>query len=369
MEYGIITHYDIHNHGASLQLNGLKRVLKRDFNIDAQALQFVKNYDFADKSVKAKHEIGFSSMGFFFNYIRERGVKIFLFNIIKSRLFFRFNKQENLIGPSTKECRQLDGVIVGSDEVFSLFTGPTRELFGYDLPSKKVFSYAGCFGPTTIEDIMKAKCEKFVAEGLGSMVGLAMRDQNSLAISKEFTGREAELVCDPVILYGYEDELAKHTNPNLPKYMLVYAYESRLNDSKEYQPIIDYAHKRNLIVVCPGFFHKWADKNINTDPVELLRFFKFAECVVTDTFHGCVMSIISGTDMAVKIRTGCSNENNANKLQNLMDEYAISNRCIGDDWDLEGVFNKKVDWAVTRQQIKERRAASMDYLKRMIEVM
>ena len=61
------------------------------------------------------------------------------------------------------------------------------------------------------------------------MVGLAMRDQNSIAVAKEFTGREAELVCDPVILYGYEEEIAKHTNPNLPKYLLVYAYESRLN--------------------------------------------------------------------------------------------------------------------------------------------
>ena len=40
MKYGIITHYDVHNHEALLQLNGLKKVLKRDFNIDAQALQF-----------------------------------------------------------------------------------------------------------------------------------------------------------------------------------------------------------------------------------------------------------------------------------------------------------------------------------------
>lgn len=367
MKYGIITHYDVHNHGASLQLNGLKKVLKRDFGIDAQALRFVKNYNFVDKSVKAKHEIGLGSIWFFVNYVKERGVRIFLFNIIKSRLFARFNKQENLIGPFTKDSEQLDGIIVGSDEVFSLFTGPTREFFGYDLPSKKVFSYAGCFGPTTIDDVKRLKCEKFVGDGLGSMVGLAMRDQNSIAVTKEFTGRNAELVCDPVILYGYEEELAGLTNPNLPKFLLVYAYESRLNAPKEYQPILDYAHKNGMIVVCPGFFHKWADKNINTDPIELLRYFKYAECVVTDTFHGCVMSIISGTDMAVKTRRGSAKENNANKLLNLMEEYAISDRTIGDDWNLESVFCKKVDWAVTNQQIKERRAGSMDYLKRMID--
>ena len=51
MKYGIITHYDVHNHGASLQLNALVKVLKRDFNVDAQALRLDTNYDYADKSV------------------------------------------------------------------------------------------------------------------------------------------------------------------------------------------------------------------------------------------------------------------------------------------------------------------------------
>ena len=45
MKYGIITHYDVHNHGALLQLNGLKQVLN-SLGIEANALQFDKNYDF-----------------------------------------------------------------------------------------------------------------------------------------------------------------------------------------------------------------------------------------------------------------------------------------------------------------------------------
>ena len=79
------------------------------------------------------------------------------------------------------------------------------------------------------------------------------------------------------------------------------------------------------------------------------------------------MSIISGREMAVKARKGNANTDNANKLLNLMEEYCIADRRIDDDWNLEGIFSKKVDWNATNQQIKERRAASMDYLKRMIE--
>lgn len=360
MKYGIITHYDVHNHGASLQLNALVKVLDREFEIKAQALQFDKNYDFADKSVKAKHKISINSVGYFLSYILSRGIKIFLFNIKKKHLFDRFNKKENLIGPKTKDCEQLDGVIIGSDEVFSLYAGPTPEFFGYNLPSKKVFSYAGCFGPTTIDDVRNVHCETFVRDGLNSMCGLSMRDQNSIAVAKEFTGRTASLVCDPVILYGYTKELERLDEPNLPKYLLVYAYESRLNDPQEYQAIMDFAHKNNMIVVCPGFFHKWADKNINTDPVELLRYFKHAQYVVTDTFHGCVMSLISGTDMAVIIR------DNANKLVNLMQEYAILDRMLDKEMNLEEVFATKINWDETNEQILKRRYSSMDYLHKMI---
>lgn len=360
MKYGIITHYDVHNHGASLQLNALIKVLKRDFNIDAQALRFETNYDFADKSIKNKHRISIKSVGYFLQYIKERGIGLFLFNIKKKTLFDRFNKHENLIGPDSHSGGQYDGIIIGSDEVFSLFVGPTPELFGYNLPSKKVFAYAGCFGPTTVEDVKKVHCEDFVRNGLNSMVGLSMRDQNSIAIAKEFTGRDAELVVDPVILYGYKKELESLTNPGLPKYLLVYAYESRLNNPKEYQSILDYAHSNGAIVVCPGFYHNWADKNINTDPVELLRYFKYAECVVTDTFHGAVMSIITGRNLAVKIR------DNGNKLMNLLSEYGLDNRVISDQWNLIDVFGKEQNATFVASEVEKRRKISMDYLGRMI---
>ena len=338
MKYGIITHYDVHNHGAFLQLNGLCKVLKRDFNIDAQALRFDKNFEFAEAGVKEKHKISIKSIGYFINYIKERGIGIFLFNIRKKILFSRFNKKEHLIGVRCDQSEKLDGVIIGSDEVFALHTGPTPEFLGYNLPSDNVFAYAGCFGPTTIDDVKKLNCEEFVRNGLFSMKGLSMRDQNSISIAKKLTGRDSVLVVDPVILYGYHKELVDLEKPKLPKYILVYAYESRMNNPDEYQPILDYAHKNGMITVCPGFYHSWADKN-----------------------HGCVLSLITGCDMAVKLR------DNANKLYNLMQEYKIDDRVIREDWNLDRIFCQKVDWSVVNEQIDERRSISMAYLKEMIE--
>lgn len=63
MKYGIITHYDVHNHGALLQLNGLKQVLMQQ-GIEAFALQFDKNYDFMGRAMKAKYEVSVKSFRF-----------------------------------------------------------------------------------------------------------------------------------------------------------------------------------------------------------------------------------------------------------------------------------------------------------------
>ena len=112
----------------------------------------------------------------------------------------------------------------------------------------------------------------------------------------------------------------------------------------------------------PVFIRSGADINVNCDPIELLAWFKGAQCVVTNTFHGCVLSIITGREMAVRLR------GNANKLLNLMTEYKIENREFGNTRLLDDVFSTNVDWNAVNDQIKLRRASSMAYLKKMIEL-
>ena len=365
MKYGIITHYDVHNHGALLQLNGLKQVLKSQ-GIEAKALQFDKNYDFMGREWKAKYEIGIKSIGIYIKFLFERGLGCTWFNYVKKGTLDKFRKEADLIGEYYSESEEKDGVVVGSDEVFALHTGPTPVFFGHALPTKKVFSYGGCFGPTTIEDVDRLHCRAFVASGLQSMCGLGMRDQNSVNIGAELTGKQPVLVWDPVILYGYEQELKGRKRPMKDKYMVIYSYDNYLNEPHEVEAIKAYAKKNGLKIVSPGFYHKWADKSVNAGPIELLNWFQHAECVVTNTFHGCVMSIITGREMAVKLRKGTSSHDNANKLYNLMREYEITDRKIDDQMQLDEVFARKVNWEATNNQIQARRAASMDYLKRMI---
>lgn len=78
-----------------------------------------------------------------------------------------------------------------------------------------------------------------------------MRDQNSISIAKELTGITPELVCDPVILYGYEKEIDSSKQMHHKPYMVVYSYDGKFEDSAN--EIMAYAKKRIFKLYLPVF--------------------------------------------------------------------------------------------------------------------
>lgn len=362
MNIGIITHYDVHNHGAVLQLTALKRVLEC-LGHRAHALRFDKNYDFLGHDKKAKYSIGLGSLGIYIGYLRENGLSKTVYNFRKRKTLRAFLTKYGIIGDYYSEAGDIDLTVVGSDEVFALHTGPTPIFFGYAAPSRRVISYAGSFGPTMIGDIDRLHCRDFVAGGLKGMEALSVRDENSRAVVEQLLGFSPQRVCDPVLLYGYTRELNGGSNPmpGAKPYLLVYAYDARMNDPEETEAIRAYARSKGLHIVSPGFFHPWADRNVNCDPEQLLLWFKHASGVVTDTFHGTVMSIIARTPMAVKTR------DNANKILALLDEHGLADRRVAGFDDLDAVFGREIDWKHVDDAVLEHRKESMDWLKSALD--
>jgi len=358
MTIGIITHYDVHNHGAILQLNALTKVFAEK-NIKAFALRFEKNYDFIGHELKHKYDIGVRSIPIYMNYLRRQGAKQTMFNIKKKRLLESFKSKNGLVGEYYTDYKDLNGVCIGSDEVFALHTGPTPAFFGYALPSDYVFSYAASFGPTVLNDIVERHCRSFVKYGINSLQAVSVRDNNSKEIIAELTERTPSLVCDPVLLYGYEKELQDTVKVNLDNFLLIYAYDNNMNDKDEVEKIRKFAKAKNLKIAGVGFYHKWCDCNINVDPVELLHYFKKAKYVVTDTFHGSVLSIVTNTNFAVIPR------NNTNKLFNLLAEYNLSNRVIDGD-SVSKVLDHDINFDEVNAELVRRREESMAFVESCI---
>ena len=67
MKIGIVTHYNVHNHGAQLQLYALCSFF-RDLGHEASALTYTKNYDFLGRKLAAKYSISLQSIPIYLRY-------------------------------------------------------------------------------------------------------------------------------------------------------------------------------------------------------------------------------------------------------------------------------------------------------------
>lgn len=360
MKIGIITHYDVHNHGAILQMYALERVLNK-FGAEAQGLTFSKNYDFLEDYAENKYNITIKSIPYYIGYLLKKGLKKTYFNYEKKRILDNFKRIHNMIGGKVSETSNLDAIFIGSDEVFSIETGLTPEFWGYKMPTSNIFSYAGCFGPTTLDFIKEKNAEQFIKDGINNLKNISVRDQNSKNIIETLSDREATLVCDPVILYGYIDEKKNFNRKSKEKYVLVYSYDNNMNDEKEIENIKKFAKEKKCKIYSVGFYHKWCDKNINCNPIELLEFVNNAEYVLTDTFHGTVMSLIMNTQFVTKVHT------NSNKLGFLLEEYECLNRRTDDFSDALEIIKQEIDYDKINKIIDYKRDISKNYLKSCLE--
>lgn len=358
MKIGILTYYGVHNHGAVLQANALKTVLELKGH-ECGFLEFKRSYSNISQKQANKYKLGLGSIGFYAKYLMEKGVCNILYNVRKKRTLAKF-RATNIPMIGKYEDFTGDMAVIGSDEVFSLEIGVNHFLYGNGLKARHVISYAGCFGPTTYADVVKQDQQKMISDGLHHMYAVSVRDQNSVETVKRISNIEATLVCDPVILYGYEKEMQFFTPP-IKDYILVYSYDKNMNEASEYGYIKAYAEKHHLKVVSVGYYHRWC-KCIDATPVELLCWIKNATLVVTDTFHGSVMSIICNTPAVIKLR------GNQNKLSFLLSEYGLLNRKISDFSEMERVAEKPVDFKLVNTAIQERRTASMKFLDDALKV-
>ena len=363
---GIITHYDVHNHGAHLQLYALTQQLK-ELGYTAKALRFQKNYDFmGGDSVENKYNISIKSVPIYIKYLIKNGMDRTIYNYNKRKILTNFRKQYDLVGEYYSEAKDLDVVIIGSDEIFSIEAGPNPWYYGIGIPCKNEISYAASFGPTTVEMIDAYNVGAMIEGGLKNLKYIAVRDQNSANIVEYYTGKQPDIVCDPVLLYDFPKQINSTSFNELKKtlkekYCIVYSYDYNMNDAETVASIKEYAQKRGLKIYSLAYFHKWCDKNIDVDPLDIFKWFGCSEMVFTDTFHGSVISLATGVQFISQIR------GNGNKLAYLLEQYGVSDRKVDDFTTVEEISNKPIDYVAVNKNIMHIRQYSLKCLKNSLK--
>jgi len=357
MKVAILSMQEVKNYGSFLQAYSLKHHIEA-LGHSCDFINIVPGEQLGDYKISKFHKVKLLVQRLWGIDFAKR------FNTIR-KFQGRFSKEflpELGVVPGAN-TDHYDVVVIGSDEVFNCaqttWFGFSRQLFGAGLNADKVISYAGSFGATTVEKLSQLGIKETVADLLKKIDKISIRDANSFETVKSLIGVEPEKHLDPVLVYNYDHLLPKSVP--LKGYMIVYTYPGRIKDSAEIFAIKTFAKKKGLKLISIGHYFSWCDEVVVPHPFEVLAYFKNAEFIVTDTFHGSVFSIKYNKQFATIVR-GMNN----NKLTHLLNQFGLDSRIVRDLGSLNNILETSIDYSAINVMIADETNRSVTYLKENI---
>ena len=186
---------------------------------------------------------------------------------------------------------KVDAIVIGSDTLWDLesphFRKMKRIYTGLAFPEKQSITYAVSIANTPKNVILE---DPVMREGIIKLFDVSVRDEATRSIVQDIRGVDPLIVVDPTLLLD-ADEYAQYEG-KIPdrNHILIYSFGKLSEEEK--QQIIQLKEEQGSKIVSFGKYLPWADRNVPINPASFLSYFRYASCVVTNTFHGTVFSII-----------------------------------------------------------------------------
>ena len=360
MKIAILTMHEVPNYGSFLQAYSLKRQMEKR----GAEVRFLRVR--SGRAILPPQEQDGAFRRKIKPYLNRYGLQMLL-NRRKNQQLNALHRQELTdylrTAPGKPAWEEYDCAVIGSDEVFACCArtswGFSRQLFG-DIPkAKKVVSYAASCGPTTFEEAEAYGLTDELKTLFDGFERISVRDENTRTFVERITGRTPELHLDPVFLL--DETVPVPACPETAPFLIVYAYSGRITDPKEIRQIRRYARRRGLKILCIGQPQGWCSRCPVLSSFEVLSYFRAAEAVVTDTFHGTVFSIAANRPFAVLVR-----DSNRNKLQGLLRRFSLEERQVTDRRGLEEVLSEPIDYVRVNAFLQTERQRSAAYLDQIV---
>ncbi len=367
VKVGILSMQRILNYGSFLQAYGLKSILE-DIGCE---VQFV-DYHPGECLIPSNEGTGLNrKISKVFETFRYKAPFAEKLRFIRYKKNYASNYYPLLGITSEMNYRPaVDILVIGSDEVFNCVQNNTNvgycpELFGVNSNAKKVISYAASFGNTTAEKLEQYHVSEEVGGWLNELSAISVRDKNSGSIVNKLTGGIPEFHLDPVLMYDFRNKCKEiPTSVKESNYMILYGYSGRFSED-ECQAIRTYVNKKGLKVFCIGGVQNCCDRFLDCDPFEVIAYFQHADCVVTDTFHGSILSVITHRQFAAVVRN--SGYGNSEKLTDLLEQLGLENRVLDRVGRLPELLDSKINYATVDKVIKLERQRTYGYLEKEIK--
>lgn len=291
--------------------------------------------------------------------------KLNCINLERTKVFKEFSQKYI---NETKFSIQVDAVdkkleqdyeylVTGSDQVWNPFDSMVSEVsFLTFAPKNKRISYAPSFGVYDIPNKEIGNYKKWLSE----MQHISVREDAGAKIVKDLTGREVPVVIDPTMILNKEKwiSIAKESEYKPKgKYILTYLLGGGSKEQKI--KIKEISKQYNLEIVNLGDI-----KDVNhyiTGPSEFIDYINSASIFLTDSFHGCVFSMLLDTPFIVCNRVGQDSKTSMeSRIDTFLDKFALEDRRF---INIDKIDLLTCDYTKSNELLEIERKKAWNYLR------
>lgn len=371
MSIGLLTYHSAYNYGSALQAYATLSQLKK---LDCSAL--IINYRMIEQS------------RFYCPTCRfDRGIKTAVKDLLqlpvqgkkvqRAQKFEEFFEQylsvtSRIAEPeeAARQWEQFDAIVSGSDQIWNkhsceLANNDWRYMDPYLLKGfhGKKISYASSIGNMTDAELERIRGD------IACFDALSFRETSSAKRMERLLGRPVATVLDPTFLLTGDEWAEQLHMPKRKGDRYLFAYF--LCSPKQLLwllPALSKLAERfecQVRLVTPFAYLPYADKRIeyHTEygPLEFMEALSHAEMVVTDSYHGTVLSV----NLEKEFYSVCYAGYAEFRKTDILGQLGLTDRVIAEerrDKDLQKIGCSKIDYEAVREKLEPLRQHSVDYL-------
>lgn len=264
----------------------------------------------------------------------------------------------------------IDAFICGSDQVWSALRIPLApEFFLTKVPSNRKIAYAPSIGIDDMPKFFQNKAGKYIKD----FKYLSVREDAAKEALKEKFGLNAVQVLDPTMLVGraFWDSLLEKEGKKKPSFDYIFCYFlgevpdvvlSVINQVSTGKKVIMLPYEEDSKRVSNGLYQE-------ADPLEFVNLIKYADCVLTDSFHGSVFSVLYGKRFVVTKRTHVGRASQTSRIKSLLRMVHQEERYCSEKEDIERLLTQDIDSQTIENEICKMQTVSREFLDNaLIEV-
>ena len=321
MKIGILTFHCAHNYGAVLQCYALQETLK---NMGHK----VEVIDYRPDFLLSPYKVWDIYRDKYYNYFLKRLVLECLIlprRIAKRKVFDLFIQTKLCLTKEKTISPSFDAYIMGSDQIWNpqITNGIHKPYFGYfNFPkgNRKYIAYAASMEVSSLNQETK----DFFTKALKNFDAISVREKTLANLLQPLTPQKIETVLDPTLLANPTmwDSIIKRPLIN-NKYVLVYQVRYDPNTKRIAQSIANQIGAK--VIEITALIYQEYKRNVYQccSPEEFLGWIKYADCIVTTSFHGTAFSIIFRKPFyCLKLGKGDT------RAVSLLQELGLENRMV-----------------------------------------